>query len=568
MNCQACREEFAAHLEGLLDEIRQAQFDSHLAGCPACQAELQEVRQLTARLASQRGSVQGDSPIFAETKIGTVPAVSLESVVMGRIVHLQALEIRRLKMRKRLRVLGISGAMAAAIAVLLLASFWFAEPAAAERAAAEALAQGAEATPNPSSIHIVAKVRTIAHDNFMMIGEKYDFVRVDVWKQFGDKSKWRVEKPGRVVVMDGESTVMLIRPDHVVQFPHATPAAFDTGWLLALTEVQDMITHELRAAQARKWDLKLDHVTTGAGDKVLVTVEAKSGLPAGDYLKNKFFEDADTRRVYRFDAKTKRLEGFDAYLHGADGDVLILSVERIEYDRPIDATVFTLKLPDKVSLLRGPERLPDNEKYERMTPEQSARAFFEACGKRDWDEARKFMSPCDERMQSYLGGLQIVRLGTPFQSKGYGGWFIPYEIKVSAKAKIVVRNDKPAKRYLVFMDPHQAPNAKALAEVTKLPDNEKYQKMTPKEAAQAFFDAWARKDLEGTRKFLDAADAKRLTPKDIEDQRYADVQVGEPTKTENAGCWSVPIEIRFTHKHNLALRNDNPVKRFIVDGGI
>ena len=34
----------------------------------------------------------------------------------------------------------------------------------------------------------------------------------------------------------------------------------------------------------------------------------------------------------------------------------------------------------------------------------------------------------------------------------------------------------------------------------------------------------------------------------------------------------VPYEIKFksgkVHKHNLAVRNDNPAKRFVVDGGI
>ena len=148
-------------------------------------------------------------------------------------------------MRKRLRVLGLSGAMAATIAVLLVGSLLFTQPAAAEKSAAEVLAQGAEAVPNPATVHIVAKMRTIGHDNFSMIGAEYDFVPVEIWKQFGDKPKWRVEKPGRVAVMDGASTVMLIRPDYVVQFPQASQGAFDTGWLLALTNVQDMVTHEL-----------------------------------------------------------------------------------------------------------------------------------------------------------------------------------------------------------------------------------------------------------------------------------------------------------------------------------
>ena len=62
--------------------------------------------------------------------------------------------------------------------------------------------------------------------------------------------------------------------------------------------------------------------------------------------------------------------------------MLILAVERIEYDKPIDPTVFVLKLPDKVALYQEPQPLPDNAKYEKMTPEEAARAFFEACGRR------------------------------------------------------------------------------------------------------------------------------------------------------------------------------------------
>ena len=49
----------------------------------------------------------------------------------------------------------------------------------------------------------------------------------------------------------------------------------------------------------------------------------------------------------------------------------------------------------------------------------------------------------------------------------------------------MMRNDNPAKRYLVFMDPDRVPDAKTLAGVKTLPHNEKYEKMTPKEAVQA-----------------------------------------------------------------------------------
>jgi hypothetical protein len=554
MNCQECREELAAYLEGVLDESRRSEMDCHLAVCSSCQSEIQAVRALTVRL----------------TRAGlAVPPVSLETVVMDRIFHEQALQLRRLKMRKRLRVLGLSGAMATAIAVLLVGTFWFAEPAVAEKTAAEVLAQGAKAVPNPTSVHVLAKMRTLPNDNFSMIGAEYGLVPVNIWKQFGEKPKWRVEKPGRVAVMDGASTVMLIRPDCVVQFPKASHGAFDTGWLLALTNVQDMISHERRVALANDWAMTVKHETVASGETLVVTVEAKSGLPEDDYLKNKFFDNTDMRRVYRFDAKTNRLHGFDAWLCRPEGDLLILTVERIEYDKTIDPAVFTLKLPNKVSLYQEPQRLSDNEKYERMTPEQAARTFFEACAKKDWDEAKKFMQPLDERIQSYLGGLEIVSLGKPFQSKGgYGGWFVPYEIKLTMKVQFTVRNDNPAKRYVVF-SPGDRPEPKRLAELKALPDSAKYEKMTPKEILQALMGAYVKKDVGEAQKYVEGATSIESTKKEIEQgPSMVGFQVGEAAATKEPGCWAVPVEITVIRKHNLALRSDNPAKRYVVDGGI
>ena len=471
-------------------------------------------------------------------------------------------------MRKRLRVLGLSGAMATAIAVLLVGTFWFAEPAVAEKTAVEVLAQGAKAVPNPGSVHIVAKMRTLPQDNFSMIGAEYGLVPIEIWRQFGEKPKWRVEKPGRVAVMDGASTAMLIRPDYVVQFPTASYGAFDTGWLLDLTNVRDMIDHERRVALARDWAMTVKHETVASGETLVVTVNAKSGLPEDDYLKNKFFDNTDMRRVYRFDAKTNRLHGFDAWLCRPEGDLLILTVEKIEYDKTIDPAVFALKLPNKVSLYQEPQRLPDNEKYEGMTPEQAARTFFEACSKKDWEEAKKFMQPLDERLQGCLGGLELVSLGKPFQSKGSGGWFVPYEIKLTMKAQFTVRNDNPAKRYVVF-SPGDRPDQKRLAELKPLPDKEKYEKMTPKEILQSLFDAYVKKDPVEAQKFVEGAMSKEDTKKEIEmGPRIVAFQVGEPTQAKEPGCWDVPMEITVIRKHNLALRSDNPAKRYVVDGGI
>jgi len=439
MNCQECRDAVAAYLEGLLDATCQDQIDLYLTDCAGCQAEIQEVRELTARLTRDA---------FDE------PEVSLETAVMDRILQEQALLIRRLQMKKRIRVFGICGAVAAAAALLFISGIWLAQPANAQKAAA-ALARGAEAVPNPRTVHMVAKMRTDRHDNFSSIDPKLDLQRIEIWRLFGDQPKWRVEKPGRVAVMDSVSAVQFLRPNLVVKLPQPAANAFGRDWMLGLGNVQDMITRELRTAQAKGWTLKTVEETTATGEKKqVVTVEAKAELAENDWIKNKSFQTADTRRVYRFDARTQRLDGFEAYLHQPGGDVLVFATERIDYDQPIDPSVFTLELPKDVVFVKDVERLPDNAKYEKMTPKEAARVFFEACGKEDWTEAQKFSRvPYNERMKGYLGGLEIVNLGEPFQSKSYAGSFIPYEIKLKdgeiKKWNLAMRKDNPAKRYVV-----------------------------------------------------------------------------------------------------------------------
>jgi len=103
-----------------------------------------------------------------------------------------------------------------------------------------------------------------------------------------------------------------------------------------------------------------------------------------------------------------------------------------------------------------------------------------------------------------------------------------------------------------------------------LPDNEKYLKMTPKEAATAFFQACANQNWDEFLKFwnMSAADANikaYLGGLEV-------ISIGEPFKSGLYPGWFVPYEIKMRNgeikKHNLAIRNDNAAQRYIVDGGI
>ena len=321
--------------------------------------------------------------------------------------------------------------------------------------AQEVLAQATKAVSNLRSVYIQAQIRTIAHDNFELIGLDYDFVSNEMWKEFDDtpQGKWRIEKPGRVVVMDGESSLMLIRPNYAVA------SGIHTGlvqWLKPLLDVDKVLDSEIKLAQEQGSELLLSHTKGFDGkDKLLVSVEALAqGDFTNDWLKNRSIDASDNLRIYTFDAESKLLETLEVYVHTDGEDVLVLQITDIEYNLEIDPTLFALELPEDVIWYERPKELPDNEKYQQMDPREMTQAFFQTCADEDWDEILKFRpsSVVPQWLKDKYGGLEIVNIGEPFKSGLYAGWFVPYEVKLKSggirKFNLAVRNDNPAKRYI------------------------------------------------------------------------------------------------------------------------
>ena len=309
---------------------------------------------------------------------------------------------------------------------------------------------------------------------------------------------------------------------------------------------------------------------------------AKSELPDDDYVKNSFFENADTRRVYRFDAQSERLEAVEVYLIRKSGEVQIFELSQIDYDQPIDPSVWQLELPADVSWHKEPQKLQDNDKYASMTAEEAARAFFEACSRKDWTEAGKFMSSVNDRLKEHLGGVEIVSLGQAFTSKAYPGRFVPYEIRLRPQEFYLrLSNSNTAKRYVITgtYDGKQKlhEELKWPKEPEVLADNEAYAKLSPTEAAKAYFTAQSK---------LDWAEMKKFAPDyDVEndkgqfaaaEKKGIDVRKMMPVMEAVEAVWSAEQSAYFVKcrsassvkKWNLALRKDNKAGRWQVDGGI
>ncbi len=437
MNCAQCQENLVAHIEGLLEVQQERELAAHLQECPTCQAESAGWSGLRDRL------------IASGTNLGQG---SVEAPVMARIAQERTINSRRIAMRKRYGKTGVGLAAAAAVAAALLVGW----PGTTDRqaSAAEVLAWAIEALSDLHSVHIQANIRTLERDNFELIGLEFPFVAHDLWKTFGDTPQWRIEKPGRVVVMDGDSSLLFIRPNQ------AAKGGVDTGfvgWLKPLLDVQQVLDSELRLAQEQGSELLLTHEEGETNSaKLVVSIEAKAqGDFTNDWCKNKSITASDNRRVYRFDAETKMLEDLSVWVHGDVKDVLVLEITEINYNADVDPGLFSLALPRDVIWFTRPKPLEDNQKYSAMTPDEAARAFFQAFADEDWDEVLKFWtaSSIGQRTKDYLAGLEIISIGEPFRSGRFPGWFVPYEIKLRSgevrTMNLAVRRDNAADRYVV-----------------------------------------------------------------------------------------------------------------------
>jgi len=362
------------------------------------------------------------------------------------------LRLRRLIMKNSITKL----AAAAVIIIAIVLATNLMDTSMPTASAQEVLAQATKAVANLRSVYIKAQIRTIPHDNFELIRLNYDFVPNEMWKEFDGtpQGKWRVEKPGRIVVMDGQSSLLLIRPNHAAK---GTITTGFVGWLKPLLDVDKVLDSEIKLAQEQGSELLLTHQQGPDGkDKLLVSIEALAqGDFTNDWLKNKSISASDNLRIYTFDAETKLLETLEVYVHTAGEDVMVLQITDIEYNLDIDPELFSLELPEDVIWYGQPKELADNEKYEQMGPKEMAQAFFQACADENWDEFLKFWSASavDQRLKDYLGGIEIISIGEPFKSGRYAGWFVPYEIRFkngqTKKMNLAVRNDNPANRYVV-----------------------------------------------------------------------------------------------------------------------
>jgi hypothetical protein len=436
MTCREAQKRLVDLFDTAEPQYQAPELRAHLAACANCAREYAEIQAAVA-LIQPPVRVQA-SPDFKER-------------LMTKINETETPAKRRPIFLPRLAVAG-----AVALLLILLAPFAasiFSKRGQAPAPVLSLLAQSAQAMSNLQSIHVVARMRTLPQDNFEYIDIDRDWVPLDIWKESGNPPRWRVEKPGRVVVMDGTSSLLFIKTANSVARGGPKPGFLD--WLNLLLDPDRVMDNELHMAQSGDSTAAVTEEDRNGTRQLVLTVERKArGFFTSDWLRDSSVSNSDNTRTYRFDALSKRLLGMQIILHSRRGDVPVFEITDIRYNEPLDPALFSLVLPPEVTYYVEPEKMPAGTGPLPQTPKEAARVLFDALAREDWQQALTVYpkSGFSPRMKSTYGGLQVISLGEPFKSGLFRAWFVPYEIRLKSgyvkKHNLAVRNDNPAHRWV------------------------------------------------------------------------------------------------------------------------
>lgn len=408
----------------------------HLDSCPECRRRFEQERRALEAIRPTQRIVASQS--FKE---GAMKAIIAEAErESGRPGHQW-----KWKYGRRWLVAGA----AAIAAILVLAVLPIGRWGHSDEAGIMLLAQSVQSMSNVTTVHMVGRMRTLPGDNFELIGTNYKFVPLELWREFTDPPCWRIQKPGRVVVRNGQTLTLYISAANLAMT--GSPGAGFVDWLRPLLNPEAILREESAAAREGASDVRL----TKADGVITLTVQRSArGNFVNNWMKNKSIVGSDHTCVYRFDAATKRLEGLQVIVRAGSADVTVLEITKVDYNQAFPPSLFSLQLPSNVNWLVNPANLKPAP-AELNGPKEVASYFFDALAREDWNAVLQVypVTRVSDPIKRVYGGLEVISIGEPFRSGLYGGYFVPYEVRLRdgyvKKMKLAVRNDNPAHRWYV-----------------------------------------------------------------------------------------------------------------------
>lgn len=434
MNCHEFHKMIPDLLAGTLSPEELTTAREHLTSCPACAEALRTARE----------TLRSVTPRFEPSVPEGLEARLLDAV------HRRATVSKTPERRPRRRLVGLlSGVVSAAAVVIVVLTFGLNTPA---RAARNRLTQAIASMEGLRSIRIELRIRTSEQENFDYIDPHREFVPHTLEAIYSPRLLWRVEKPGRKALYDGEHTYLWFDSlnDGLIQ-PYAPDAIGMLNLLIDPSQLLELERQLTRAHTGARYELRRE------AEVLYLTVisPAQGDFSQSDHERNTSIIESNTRREYRFDALNGRLLGARVTLLAEEGERALLEIDRITYDAPLDTATLTV-LPEGINWTDQTRNTP-SPRLTGIDAKEAARLILAAFATWDneiLDEAlRSYGAHARELLQSRYAGATVERLSEPVRSGKYPGWFIPCTLRMGdgsrERIRLALRNDNSAGSWVV-----------------------------------------------------------------------------------------------------------------------
>ncbi len=439
MKCVTANEKMADLLDETLSPTEKDEIMQHVGQCPECAQEFEAIRRIVAELTPKSEIHASDN-----LKLNVMNQINNTSQIpeqtKGRLIAFFS--------NRWVKVAGIAAMLLIAFALITLFKPQLVTNQA--YAAQSLIEKSVAALSDLKSMVMHFKVRGIPGDIFDAIETKSEFIDHQLWKVFSQPEKWRIEKPGLTVVMDGTKQHKYMEKAGIGYV--GSPGAGFVDWMKIFLDPQKILQTEKDFAKAHKAEYKIENTTA----ETILTVKAKAiGDFKNSYLLNKSIPESNTRRVYHFDKTTNRLKSVEIYIEDNGNEKEVLNVSDIQYDTEIPDSTFVIKLPEGVNWVELKDLKPNKGNATLVkTADEVSKLWWESISKQDWAMVYK-LDPSFEHsanigsFKADYGGLKIIKLEKSFKSGLYPGYFVAYEIRLKSgetlTGKLAVRNDNPAK---------------------------------------------------------------------------------------------------------------------------
>ncbi len=443
MDCEKCKLEIIELFDKNVTSDLEARILEHIEHCPECYNEYKSILDIIEILKPQQ---LPETPFLLKQNI--MNQLKMEENEMttkkSRIIRLSN------RAKKLLSVAAVLALTMLALPIIDHNTNLFNR---SVKAANNLIEKSIRAAQQVKSMVITLYVRTLEDDNFSLVGTDYKMVKHSIYKSFEYPEKWRVEKPGRIVVFDGENQYL-----HIIKAQEFMKASRSfnilEGFDILLEPDRIMMREQ---STLNKYGSKLQMEEKDGLVYLTITSKAQGNF-LNDYNRNSSIIESDNRREYVFDKETNLLKGLKVFIIDGKKETLILESESIEYNTSIDPLLYAVNIPTGVAF-RDLTLIPESDIFKNISSKRAAELFFNGLANSDWDLVGQTYATFHgktervEKLKDTLGGLKLVKLGEPFKSGLYAGEYVPYEIRLKSgktiRHNLALRNDNPNKVWLV-----------------------------------------------------------------------------------------------------------------------